>query len=196
MARSCVKYKNVDGRRVCQKYEDDAPKRKSNRNKDHALVGLRFGNFNPLNRGVNSTDVLVGSIAGIAGGFGIKYLISKYAASSVPAAVQGFLPFLGPAVTGLALSMAQKRSTPVRGSGHFVGAVAAGVAMQAWNYGKQTFPEFADYVALPMSRYGMLVQDNSNPFGLLVQDNTQNTLNELSAISAASDDDGLDDLIG
>ena len=193
MARRCVKYKMTDsGRKVCSKYDSDGGE------SDHAIVGLKLGNFNPLGRAVNSTDVLAGALVGIAGGFGVKYLIGKYAPASLPPMVTNFLPFIGPAVTGVALKYAQMKN-PTRGAGHFVGAVAAGAAMQAWNYGKQTFPEFADVVALPnygYNNYGLLVQDQSNPFGLLVQDNTQNTLNELSAISDATEDDGLDDLIG
>ncbi len=80
---------------------------------------------------VKPVDVVVGVAAGIAGSVGIKMAAEKVAAA--PDFLKSGSPLIGGAITGTALYLAQKKSSPGRAAGHALGSLLGGLAV--WGYG-------------------------------------------------------------
>lgn len=140
-------------------------------------------------KSVKGTDVLVGAVVGLGGIFVMKkakeFIGTKVA---IPAFVERISPALSGAVAGLILYYANKKvfKNPARGTGHAVGAVAAGIAMNVATELKAQFPTyFADVVDLQLS--GLIVSDpiaRRSMGGFLVDDRAP-------ALGGYADDPGM-----
>ncbi len=151
--------------------------------------------YNPLGKTVRSTDVAVGAAIGMLGGMGVKWLLAKLNASlaKVDAAgnLVGGLPapilnYLGPISTvgaGALAYMFQRKKNRLRGTGHFVGAVLAGVVPAGWQMVRAQFPDLADYVTMELSGLGYagLLVDSPQISGVIVDNPTNLAALEASA---------------
>lgn len=171
-----------------------------------------------VNRSVNSTDVLVGGAVGFVASKAVEGAAAKFGGAtwvSMAGSVGKFMPLLSSGAAAAALWYAQKKNA--RGTGHAVGALAAGVAMTAANLLRgQTFfgISFNEVVAVDLGSYrgllvndsmgGMIVRDGYNLQngynvpgynGMLVRDNSdQRAMSDLARLSMSEDYDGLADL--
>lgn len=154
-----------------------------------------------MNKSVNSTDILTGAGAGLAGAAALKYALSKLNLSaSLPAIALKIVPLVGSAIAGSALYFLQKKSNGSRATAHLVGALTAGAAVNAWSALKEAVTELNDIVEL---RYngnynGMIVNDPRYAMnGMIVNDATPRlngyadraNLGDLAALSMTEDDD-------
>lgn len=131
---------------------------------------------------VKGTDVLVGAIASLAGIYAVKYVQNKFLVGKLPEIVLRFTPAISGALTGTALYMLQKKKNRGRATGHAIGAVSAGLAINAINELKAKFPELADVVDLRLA--GVIVDDATprlGGFGIPVDDPTRQ-LGDLAAL--------------
>lgn len=135
----------------------------------------RFGSLaslNPAGRSVDSTDVFIGAVLGLAGAAGAKMLFSKVPQlATAPEIVKRAVPLLGAAAAGAAISFLgpKLKLSPDKASGYFVGAVAAGAALTAWGEVKNRFPQLADIVDLRLNGYGIPI-DEPNYNGVITDD--------------------------
>ena len=161
----------------------------------HAMVTIPgLGEYGVLNYEVNSTDVLVGAVAGLAGSGALKLAISKLNVT-LPDFVTKFWPLIASTAVGGILFAVQKDSNPNRGKGHMVGAIGAGVSLTAWDMLKAQLPEyFGEVVSLNLGRYrgmgGLLVNDPKHLGGLLVNDPKTLSDYNLGQLAGASLGDG------
>ena len=159
----------------------------------HSIVSFpSLGNFNPLGQDVNSTDVLIGAVAGLAGSGAIKFAVGKLGIA-LPDFLTKFWPLVGSSAAGAALYAAQRGSNKRRGKGHFVGAVGAGVALTAWDLMKAQLPGyFDDVVGLRYGRYagyGLMANNPGPQMQGLIVDNSRSNLGALAAMSMGESDD-------
>jgi hypothetical protein len=197
--RTCEKFAKHNGKTRCARYSESADSK-------HAMVSLPgLGEFGVLNYSVNSTDVLVGAVAGLAGSGAFKMAVNKLGIT-LPEFVTKFWPLVGSAATGAVLYAAQRKKNPSRGKGHLVGAIGAGVSLTAWDMMKAQMPEyFGDMVSLPYGRFnrynGMLVNEPAYRMnGMLVNDPqralSDANLSQLANLSMGdSDVSGMEDLM-
>ena len=126
--------------------------------------------WNPLNRTVNSTDVLVGAGIGLAGGGLVMYGLRTYwPTAPIPAQYVGLVSSV---VAGGAAYSLMKRKSPGRAAGYFAGAVAMGVVPVVWAMIKSALPAsassyFGDPVIAMPSFGGLLTRSPGPLAGLL-----------------------------
>lgn len=159
--------------------------------------------FNPLNKSVNSTDVLIGAAAGqFLNGMLKKYVVDKFLPTN--AFVQNNYAFIGPVATAALVSLgagyvgAVKRRAP----GLFIGVLAGGL-LPAVATKVGSMSGFADTVAVPLQGLnGLLIEDNPRAMaglGYMVDENVPSLqgMGDLAALSMQEDDDydGLAELV-
>lgn len=115
------------------------------------------GVMSTLKSHVKGTDVVVGGLAALAGIWGVKKVMNTYLVGKVPEIVLRVTPALSGVLAGTALYYLQKKGNRARGMGHAIGAVSAGIAINAMNELKVQFPELADVVDLRLS--GLILND-------------------------------------
>lgn len=148
--RHCIRYKNVQtgggtARRVCAKYgEGDAD------SIEHSAFGS-FGKFVP-SAFKGSGDALIGAAIGLGGVAALKVGVSKFLPASVsamiPAPLFKALPALGGALAGAIAYAATKNKA------YALGALGAGVALNAWDVLSEQFPALSDLVTYSIPGYG------------------------------------------
>lgn len=198
--KRCMKYQTTAAGRRCASFEAEP----ENPQHFEALddLGAIAAEVSPLGKAVRSNDVLLGVGLGMAAS-----IVLKKAVTWLPAGMQKFAntywPIVGGLASGAALYMVQRRSNPVRGTGHLVGAVAgtAAVAISDMVIKKTgIFKGFADEV-YETAGYGLLVDEGRgmNDFGLMVDEGRGQVAGfaEMAALSMGEDDevDGLQDLV-
>lgn len=130
--------------------------------------------YNPLNKHVNSTDVIVGSVIGMAGGGLVMYGIRKFWATA-PAFVMTNSGAISSVAAGLAAHALFRKKSKSRAEGYLVGAVIAGVVPAVYGAVKSALPAtvtqyFGDpVIAMPSySGYGSFLTRSPQPLaGLL-----------------------------
>lgn len=175
-----------------------------------------------LDSTVNSKDVGIGVVLGLAGVAAGKYAAKTFVppAATDPAPVAGALPntmsewaallapVAGGAVVGAAALILEKKSTA--GKGHMVGAVLAGVTVTAMELLASQLPAyFAGSVQVDlgvlvrdqMAQMGILMPDGMSGYGLLASDNGMlqgaGHMSELANFSMALDgDEAMDAMAG
>lgn len=176
------------------------------RRRYNGIVSLG-GLENIVSGSVSTKDVLMGLVAGVVGGLGLKFVINKYLPS---VAVQlGKIGNLVPLATGVSvgalLFYAQKGSQAAKGQA--LGAAGAGAAISLLTYASDWAAKagygVAGYhgptMALNLSNYGGLLVDNtvarSQQMSGLIVDNNAN-LSRLGALSMGGDDElGYSDIV-
>lgn len=145
-----------------------------------------------LKSSVRGKDVVVGALLSLAGIFGTKWLINRFAADKIPAMVMRFHPALAGLVTGLVIPKLVKGPAA---KGYALGAVAGGLAINAIQELKMKFPMLADVVDLRLA--GMIVEDPAlNGYGLTV-DEPARQLQALGSLDMhLGDEFGLEDELG
>ena len=140
-----------------------------------AIPGLA-GIGDTFKKSVKGTDVLVGAVVGLGGIVALKYVKGFIGSKvAIPAIVERVSPALAGGLAGLVLYYAQKKKNPGRATGHAVGAVAAGVAMNVATELKAQFPQyFADVVDLQL--HGLIVNDPARLNGMIVTDTVRPSL--------------------
>lgn len=146
--RHCIRYKNVQTgegstRRVCAKYGD------TSENVEHSAFG-NLGRFVPKAL-TGSTDTLVGAGIGLAGVAGLKLLLGNLPAnitSVIPSPVYKALPAIGGALAGV-ISYSVSRN-----KGYALGALGAGVALNAWDLLSAQFPSLGSLTTYSIPGYG------------------------------------------
>jgi len=130
---------------------------------------------NPLGKHVNSTDVIVGAVIGLAGGAFVKMGVSKLDVAldgKVPQFVKDYVGPISTFLAGVGAYYAAKKmlKMPAKSSGWLVGAAVAATTPIAWNLLKSAAPAyFNDYVTV--SPMGLLTQDaGMGGFGVLTRD--------------------------
>lgn len=175
---------------------------KKHRRRYGGYVSVPFGNVaKALNAKVEAFDVVAGALVGLVGVGAGKWAYKQVVDQTSPAWLQSIapaVPALSGAAAGAVLYYAQKSGYPERAAGHATGAVAAGVAVSAWDVMKTQIPALNGMVAL---RYnGVLINDPRTAMnGMLVNDPRQ-SLNDyadaphMAQLAAASmgDDDSSD----
>lgn len=143
----------------------------------------------------SSMDVAVGAGAGLAGIAAVKFAVNKFAPGKLPALVLRALPFLSGAATAGVLYATGKRGG--HGKGRAIGALMAGVAINAWDEIRANVPELADLVSLNLNgmrglrSYRGMIVDNPNRGAMngMIVNNPNGRLNALHAISMRPDDE-------
>jgi hypothetical protein len=118
--------------------------------------------YNPLNKHVNSTDVLVGAGIGVAGGGLVGYGLKKFWPTA-PAFVVGNLGAISAVGAGLAAHMLFRKKSKSRAEGYLVGAVTVAIIPAIWTNVKPMLPPtiqayFADPVIAMPSYSGFLTR--------------------------------------
>lgn len=183
----------------------------------HRVDTVELGDFNPLNKSVKSTDVIVGGLAlGLGGGALMKKALLYIDATMKKSNPTGGLPafvlansFAVGALLASALGALvgdKAKNVPLVGQyiggshseGAYVGGVLVGGAMLAKSLLAPKFPAFADVdvVRLGMyAGYGGTLMDDGVPlssYGLLQQDD--GGMGQLAAASMEPDYDGIAEL--
>lgn len=143
--------------------------------------------YSPLNRSVNSTDVLVGAGVGIVGGALVKIGLEK-----LDEAIGGKLPnvvkqYAGPLSAFIAGGVAyylQRKSKKARGTGHLVGAAVAAILPVAQGLATQFLP-FGNLVDVNL---GLPIDES---VGMMIDEGVGD-LSDLAAYSASDDEDVLE----
>lgn len=147
--RRCIRYRTVETEsgttRRCAKYGET----------DASDSGEHSGAFGNLGRFVptalkGSTDTLVGAGIGLAGVAAVKFALSQLPSVSamVPDLVKKALPVIGGALGGVvAYSVTRNKS-------YALGALGAGVALNAWEVVSAQFPALAGYTTYAIPGYG------------------------------------------
>jgi len=168
------------------------------RSADHALV--QIPGLGVFDGSVGAKDVMVGAGLGLAGTAGLKYALNKSGMmASLPDFALKAFPLLASAVTGGAAYAIQKKKNSSRAKSHFVGAVAAGAAVTAWDVLRNNVPDLSDLVSVRLNGYrgynrgmGVLVADNPGRLagynGVIINDSSRN-LAELNALNMTPDND-------
>lgn len=154
---------------------------------------------------VKASDVLMGLVAGVVGGLGLKYVLNRFAPSI--AAQLGKAGQAVPLVTGLsigaALFYAQKGSQAAKGQALGAGAAGAAITLLGYaaNWASGAGYNVAGYadpaMALNLSNYrGLLVENQiQRPMNGLIVDNNA-SLARLGALSMGGDDEvGYADIV-
>jgi hypothetical protein len=161
--------------------------------------------LNPLGKHVNSNGVLLGAVAGMAVGAGVKYLVNKLNASmggKIPTAIMNYIAPISTFLGGVALYFASKKFMkgkgilgfgPANAQAVLVGATAAAVTPIAWkllgDFGPKMAdgtPFFSDYVTVASRGYGLIQADRQ--FGLIT---TDGPMKQLSGYGAADEWDPM-----
>ena len=140
-------------------------RRRSRRYGDPVISMPSFGagaEYNPLNKHVNSTDVLVGAGIGVAGGGLVGYGLKKFWPTA-PAFVVGNLGAISAVGAGLAAHMLFRKKSKSRAEGYLVGAVTVAIIPAIWTNVKPMLPPtiqayFADPVIAMPSYSGFLTR--------------------------------------
>ncbi len=156
-----------------------------------------------MNKSVNTTDILAGAGAGLAGAAALKFGLSKFPTIALPAIAQKVVPLLGSAIAGTALYFLEKEKNGARATAHLVGALTAGAAVNAWSVLKDAVPQLADIVELKYN--GMIINEPRRQLnGMLINETTPRlhgyadraNLSDLAAMSMANDEDNdLNELV-
>lgn len=148
---------------------------------------------------VRGTDVLIGALASLAGIWGVKKILNMpMFVGKVPAGLLNFVPAISGAVAGTAAYMLLKRTKMAhKAAGIAVGAVGAGVAINAMNFLKVKFPELADLVDLRLS--GIILNDPAVQAmrgynGLLMDDSGRLGATDFAALGAVGGAEAYEDL--
>lgn len=145
-----------------------------------------------LKSSVRGKDVVVGALLSLAGIFGTKYLINRFAADKIPLTVMRFHPAIAGLITGLAVGKFMKGASA---KGYALGAVAGGLAINAIQELKMKFPELADVVDLRLA--GLIVEDPAlQGYGLQVDEPTRQLQGLGSLDMSLGDEFGLEDELG
>lgn len=129
------------------------------------------GEYNPLNKHINSTDVLVGAGIGLAGGGLVMYAQRSFWPTA-PSIVTQYGGPLSAIVAGLGAHALFRKKSRSRAEGYLVGAVAIGVVPALWQMVKGAMPSsvsqyFGDPV-IAMPSYGSFLTRSPQPLaGLL-----------------------------
>jgi len=155
--KKCLAFKKTSSGLRCSRYAPES-------GPEHAVSVLPdLGEYGVFNYEVNSSDVLVGALIGLAG-VGAAKLASSKLALSLPGIVVSAFPLIGASIGGVAAFMLQKNSNPNRGKGHMVGAITVGAgvtAMDVLRTSPSTQEYFSDVVTMRLGRYGVLTRDPS-----------------------------------
>lgn len=170
-----------------------------------------LGGFRAFNSSVNSTDVLVGGVIGLAGAIGAQAGLTKLR-SAYPSAVPDFAvtasPTVGAALFGGTAYLVQRKRNRTRATGHAIGAAAAGLAVQAYNV---LVPMIQNALAgSSLSAYGLIARSPQRLRGLianspqtrvgpgafqgLIVNNPQSNLARLAAFHDVGDVGGIEEL--
>jgi hypothetical protein len=127
--------------------------------------------YNPFNKHVNSTDVIIGAGIGMAGGGLVNYGLMKFWPTR-PAMIGTYAPAITPIVAGLVAYSFFRKKSKSRAEGYLAGAVAVGVAPTVWGMVKEALPVsvrqyFADPVIAMPSYSGFLTRSPGPMAGLL-----------------------------
>ncbi|MFZ2152124.1 MAG: hypothetical protein WAV09_03390 [Minisyncoccia bacterium] len=154
---------------------------------------------------VATKDVLMGLVAGVVGGLGLKYVLNKYlpSVSAQLGKLGGAVPFATGLSIAAALFYAQKGSQAAKGQA--LGAAGAGAAISLLGYAADAAAKAGFAVsgyggpamALNLSNYSGLLVDNAaqRPMNGLIVDNNAN-LSRLGALSMGGDDEvGYSDIV-
>ena len=122
--------------------------------------------YNPFNKHVNSTDVIIGAGIGLAGGGLVNYGLNRFWPTR-PAFIGTYAPALTPIAAGLIAYSFFRKKSKSRAEGYFAGAVAVGVAPTVWGMVKSALPPtaaqyFADPV-IAMPSYGGFLTRSPQP---------------------------------
>lgn len=191
--RHCIRFKNVQtggaSRRVCAKYgevsEDSA---------EHSGMFGDLGKLIPKALG-GSKDELIGVGIGLLGVAGVKLAAAQFPdlISKVPAILLKGLPALGGALAGVV------SYGVTRNKGYALGALGAGVALNAWDLLSSQFPSLGTLVTYSIpgyGGYGMLqpeVMQRGQPgqyghYAALIDD-PRPGMSELAAMSMGDEED-------
>lgn len=133
---------------------------KKHRRRYGGYTSVSFGSLKSFNKRVSAFDVVAGAVIGLAGVGAGKWAYKQVVDQTSPTWLQSVapaVPALSGALAGAALYYAQKGSAADRAYGHATGAVAAGVAVSAWDVMKTQIPALNGMVSL---RYnGLLIND-------------------------------------
>lgn len=159
-----------------------------------SLGGIK--EYNPLGKTVKSTDVLVGVAIGLLGGFGVTWGLNKLdgmlrkpdGSGGLPSFVLAYMGPISSLGAGILAYALQRKRNRTRGTGHLVGAVAAGVVPTAL---RTAFPNMADYVSMDLGGYGGLLVDNPSVagYGYLVDNPTSLGSLEAHAVASMAEDE-------
>lgn len=127
--------------------------------------------WNPLNKHINSTDVLVGAGIGLAGGGLVMYLQRTYWPTA-PSFVSQYAGPLSAIVAGAGAYSLFRRKSRSKAQGYFAGAVAIGVVPFVYAMAKAQLPTsvtqyFGDPVSV-MPSFGGLLTRSPGPYGGLL----------------------------
>ena len=127
--------------------------------------------YNPFNKHVNSTDVIIGAGIGLAGGGLVNYGLTRFWPTR-PAMIGTYAPAITPIVAGLVAYSFFRKKSKSRAEGYFAGAVAVGLAPTVWGMVKDALPVnvrsyFADPVIAMPSYGGFLTRSPQPLMGLL-----------------------------
>ena len=127
--------------------------------------------YNPFNKHVNSTDVIIGAGIGLAGGGLVNYGLMKFWPTR-PAVIGTYAPAITPILAGLVAYSFFRKKSKSRAEGYFAGAVAVGIAPTVWGMVKSALPAsvstyFADPVIAMPSYGGFLTRSPGPMAGLL-----------------------------
>lgn len=95
--------------------------------------------YNPLGKTVNSTDVIVGTAIGLAGGGLVMYGIRRFW-TSPPAILTTYAGPISSIIAGIGVHMLFRKKSPSRAQGYLVGAVAVGVVPVLYSMVKSALP--------------------------------------------------------
>jgi hypothetical protein len=149
--RHCIRYKNVQTgegatRRVCAKYGEIGSDEL-----EHSGAFGNLGRFVPTAL-KGSKDSLVGVGIGLAGVAALKFAVPRFLPANVlamiPSPVLKALPTIGGAVAGTIAYGA------TRNKAYALGALGAGVTLNAWDLLSEQFPALGSLVTYSIPGYG------------------------------------------
>jgi hypothetical protein len=122
--------------------------------------------YNPLNKHVNSTDVMIGAGIGVAGGGVVMYAVKKFWPTA-PSFVMGNLGAISIVGAGLAAHMLFRKKSKSRAEGYLVGAATVAIIPALWTNVKPMLPAtvqqyFGDPV-IAMPSYGGFLTRSPQP---------------------------------
>lgn len=136
-----------------------------------SLGKLDVKKLNPLGKTVNTTDLFLGAIIGLAGGSLVKMGVSKIDVMTdgkVPAIVKTYVGPISTFVAGVLAAMFMAKGKPAKANAFLAGAALTAATPIVWEQMKRIAPAyFNDYVSV--SPFGVLTQD-AGGFGVLTQD--------------------------
>lgn len=206
--RKCQSFKvGFSGKRRCARFSPTPETQEP----DTAMHRGGFAAFPGLNMSVNTGDLLMGSVAGLLGGSGARWLANKYATAWLPAAVMRFVPVLGGGLVAAGLYYySASQGKKARGISHAAGALGASVVVNIWDMLRAKYPQLADYSAYagygyltagvgpnsgsPAAQGYQMLQPDTSTTGYqgIVIDTGNPAMNELALSAMGSDEDYSD----